>query len=69
MVGNKCDKHSLRMVSTSEGSTLASEISVPFFETSAKGDVNVEEAFLKMARDAKEGIDRRTKEVRHCLGV
>jgi len=49
LIGNKCDKGQLRMVSKEEGEELAREIQAPFFETSAKTNVNVEEAFHKMA--------------------
>lgn len=36
----------LQQVSRSKGEDLAREYSIPFIETSAKGNVNVEEAFM-----------------------
>lgn len=37
--------------------SLAKEIGVPFFETSAKGNTNVEQAFQRVAVDAKNRLE------------
>ena len=37
---------------------LATEHDIKFFETSAKSGLNVEEAFLTLARDIKEKMDK-----------
>ena len=42
LVGNKCDMdESKRAVPTSRGKALADEFGIPFFETSAKSNINV----------------------------
>eukprot|EP00300_Choanocystis_sp_HF-7_P009130 c16276_g1_i1.p1 GENE.c16276_g1_i1~~c16276_g1_i1.p1 ORF type:complete len:215 (-),score=59.09 c16276_g1_i1:133-744(-) len=51
LIGNKSDLEDKRQVSTQEGQALAAEFGIPFFETSAKTDENVEESFVTMARD------------------
>lgn len=43
-------------MSGEEGEALAKEYNVPFFETSAKQDLNVESSFLKLATCAKERL-------------
>jgi hypothetical protein len=40
------------VVATAEGEALAKEYQIHFFETSAKANLNVEEAFLTIATDA-----------------
>jgi small GTP-binding protein len=47
VVGSKCDLD--REVPTSEGKTLAEKFDVPFFETSAKTRVNVDEVFFEVS--------------------
>jgi GTPase SAR1 family protein len=42
-----------REVPTSEGKTLAEKFDVPFFETSAKTRVNVDEVFFELVRLVK----------------
>eukprot|EP00386_Alphamonas_edax_P009693 GDKI01031778.1.p1 GENE.GDKI01031778.1~~GDKI01031778.1.p1 ORF type:complete len:209 (-),score=67.19 GDKI01031778.1:30-656(-) len=49
IIGNKCDLESERAVSKQEGEELAAYHSVPFFETSAKGNINVPAAFHNIA--------------------
>lgn len=56
LIGNKCDHEAARQVSTEEGSRLADEYGVKFFETSAKNDINVNECFTTIAREAKARI-------------
>jgi len=56
LIGNKSDKSQLRMVSKAEGETLAKEIGVQFFETSAKGNILVEEAFMSIAKNTKRSL-------------
>ena len=46
LIGNKCDNVDQRQVSTEEGAQLASEYGMRFFETSAKNDINVDEAYV-----------------------
>lgn len=49
LVANKTDLNSRRMVSTEEGKRFAQEHGLLFLETSAKSDINVEEAFVQTA--------------------
>lgn len=46
LIGNKCDTdESKRVIEKDRGSTLAQELDMPFLETSAKMDVNIDAAF------------------------
>ena len=63
MLANKCDvSPSERKVSTEQGKTEADKYGVKFFETSAKLNTNISEAFSSIATDIvnniKENPDR-----------
>ena len=50
LVGNKCDLEDKREVEPQEGKAFADSIHAPFFETSAKINKNVEQAFHEAVR-------------------
>jgi Ras-related protein Rab-10 len=50
ILGNKCDMEDKRQVSRERGDAIAREHAIPFLETSAKGNVNVESAFMDLAQ-------------------
>ncbi|XP_062826658.1 ras-related protein Rab-37 isoform X6 [Anolis carolinensis] len=54
LLGNKADVSSERVVRTEDGEALAREYGVPFMETSAKTGMNVELAFLAIAKELKQ---------------
>lgn len=53
LVGNKCDMKDKRVVTEEAGRELAARQTppIPFIETSAKDDINVTEAFMKITED------------------
>ncbi|XP_036405567.1 ras-related protein Rab-37-like isoform X1 [Megalops cyprinoides] len=53
LLGNKSDMANERVIKREEGEKLAREYGVPFMETSAKTGVNVELAFLAVAKELK----------------
>ena len=55
LVGNKCELIEERRVSYERGKALADECGWLFFETSAKENINVTEAFMAAARMAVSG--------------
>lgn len=56
LVGNKSDMDT-RVVTTEQGEALAKELGLPFIESSAKNDDNVNEIFFTLARLIQEKID------------
>jgi Ras-related protein Rab-8A len=50
LIGNKCDWAEKRVVTEDQGRALAQELGIPFIETSAKSNTNVEEAFFSLTR-------------------
>jgi len=60
LIGNKIDL--LRSVSTEEGRFLAKEHNIPFFETSAKENLGINEAIESLVYDVvKDYIEERTR--------
>ncbi|XP_043945137.1 ras-related protein Rab-26-like [Protopterus annectens] len=53
LLGNKVDSTQDRVVKKEEGERLAKEYGVPFMETSAKSGLNVELAFMAIAKELK----------------
>ena len=56
LIGNKCDLESERQVTTGEGQDLAKSFGCPFFESSAKTRINVEESFYQLVREIRRDI-------------
>ena len=52
LVGNKCDLES-RAVTTEDAEKFAAELNMQYMETSAKTAVNVEDTFMRCAREIK----------------
>ncbi|XP_053393908.1 ras-related protein Rab-10-like [Mercenaria mercenaria] len=50
ILGNKCDMEDKRQVSKDRGDAIAREHGIPFLETSAKANINVEKAFMDLAQ-------------------
>ncbi|XP_025082113.1 ras-related protein Rab-37-like isoform X3 [Pomacea canaliculata] len=67
LLGNKCDASSERVIRKEEGERLAREYGVAFMETSAKTGVNVDLAFMAVARDLKMKKTRRPNEPKFCV--
>mmetsp|Transcript_36850 Transcript_36850/g.74467 ORF Transcript_36850/g.74467 Transcript_36850/m.74467 type:complete len:97 (-) Transcript_36850:29-319(-) len=58
LVGNKCDRAEHRVVDTARGQALADEFGIPFLETSAKEDVNVDTAFIGLATSVQQRVEQ-----------
>ncbi|OLY80358.1 Ras-related protein Rab-8A [Smittium mucronatum] len=56
LIGNKCDIDERKVITTDQGKALANEYGLSFLETSAKSNINVEEAFYKLARHIKKRL-------------
>jgi len=54
LVGNKSDLTHNKVVEYDMAKTFADQLSIPFFETSAKDNSNVGQAFLTMARQIRD---------------
>jgi GTPase SAR1 family protein len=55
LIGNKCDVED-KAIETERGQRLAAEYKINFFETSAKSNINVNEAFYSIATDIKKRL-------------
>jgi len=54
ILGNKCDMTDKRVISKERGEAIAREHNIRFLETSAKTNINVEQAFVQLAESILE---------------
>lgn len=59
LAANKCDVTVHRAVDAERGQKIAENFDMPFFEVSCKENINIEEAFLTLARRIREQRGRR----------
>lgn len=62
IVGNKIDLKEDRVVLTDEGIKFASGYGIPFYETSAKENINIEEAFSKLISEIANDLETQKTE-------
>lgn len=71
IVGNKCDMEDRRIIAKERGEAIAKEHGIKFMETSACSNINVEKAFLDLARailDNQRDQERRDSQDRVNIG-
>ena len=49
ILGNKCDIEEQRQISKESGEAIAKQNGIPFLETSAKSNINIETAFIQIS--------------------
>ena len=52
LIGNKCDEENRREVTKKQGEDLSKKYNIPFYESSAKLDINVKNVFQELAEEA-----------------
>ena len=67
LVGNKCDMDT-RLISHEQGETLAKELGIPFIETSAKDNINVDQIFFTLAKLIQDKIDNNKISMQQGMG-
>ena len=63
LIGNKCDMEAERQVSKQQGEKFATDLNVPFLETSAKDGTNVDPAFLMLTKKLMERDSNKKNDV------
>ena len=66
ILGNKCDMDEQRRIPKERGEAIARENGIHFLETSAKTNVNIEEAFLQISESI---LDKIPGETQHSAQV
>ena len=56
LVGNKCDLEEQRVITKEKGEEKAKELNIPFFETSALSDININEIFRELVENIYDKI-------------
>lgn len=70
ILGNKCDMDDRRIVSKERGDQIAREHGIRFLETSAKTNVNIEQAFYNLAEDIlKKQLSKDSEETSQNINV
>jgi small GTP-binding protein len=59
LCGDKCDMEKERNISKNEGENLANSYKIPFFECSAKENINIDEIFNTLAKNIYEKVGNR----------
>ncbi|KAJ5077385.1 ras-related protein rab-13 [Anaeramoeba ignava] len=54
LIGNKCDLEEKRQVSKEKGKEFADEYKIPFYEVSAKNNINIDNTFFEITRNIRE---------------
>jgi GTPase KRas len=70
LIGNKCDLEESREITSSKGMELANKYGIPFFETSAKVGINVEESIFSLIEEIykkKEFVLKVNSNQKDCL--
>ena len=67
ILGNKTDVEEKRMVRKGRGEEMAEEHGLPFFETSAKTDMNIAAAFVKMVEQIMDKDKEKTVGLPHVV--
>jgi len=67
LVGNKCDlQPTERQVSTADGQQTGKVFGCPFFESSAKMRINVDNAFYQLVREVRKQSEYKEKKAKKC---
>lgn len=69
LIGSKCDCAEKRVISSEQGQQLADELGIPFFEVSAKDNINIDEAFYKLVSDIKASMKNLQNEQTGTMAV